>query len=57
MKIVITDGHAVNPGDLSWAEVEALGSLTVYDKTPHDQAAVRIGDAEAGEEAEGVKFL
>ena len=47
MKIVVLDGGILNPGDLSWAEVEALGSLTVYDKTPHDQAAVRIGDAEA----------
>ena len=27
MKIVVLDGHTENPGDLSWAELEKLGSL------------------------------
>ena len=48
MKIVILDGRAENPGDLSWSGFEELGDLTVYDRTPHDPAEIRrrIGDAE-----------
>ena len=33
MKIVILDGYAANPGDLSWEEVKALGECTIYDRT------------------------
>ena len=33
MKIVILDGYTENPGDLSWAGFEALGGVTVYDRT------------------------
>ena len=48
MKIVILDGYTENPGDLSWKSLEALGELTVYDRTPYDDAEIarRIGDAE-----------
>ena len=46
MKIVILEGNAVNPGDLSWDSVSQFGEVTVYDRTPADQAATRIGDAE-----------
>ena len=47
MKIVILAGDTENPGDLSWEGFEALGDLTVYDRTTdHSQIAVRIGDAE-----------
>ncbi len=46
MKIVILDGYTENPGDLSWSGLEALGELTVYDRTPPEQIADRIGDAE-----------
>lgn len=45
-KIVILDGYTENPGDLSWAPFEALGEVTVYDRTPADQIIPRIGDAE-----------
>ncbi len=34
MQIVILDGHTTNPGDLSWAAVEAIGATTVYGRTP-----------------------
>lgn len=34
MEIVVLDGYAENPGDLSWAGFEALGRLKVYDRTP-----------------------
>ena len=49
MKIVILDGYTENPGDLSWAQLEALGELTVYDRTPSDEDEIirRIGDAES----------
>lgn len=50
MKIVILDGYCVNPGDLDWLPLEALGALRVYDRTPlHDDAEIlrRITDAEA----------
>lgn len=48
MNIVILDGHTENPGDLSWAGLEALGRLTVYDRTPKDPEEIirRIGQAE-----------
>lgn len=48
MKIVILDGYTENPGDLSWAALEAYGALTVYDRTPYEDAEIirRIGDAE-----------
>lgn len=46
MKIVILDGYTENPGDLSWSGFQALGELTVYDRTPEDQIIERIGDAE-----------
>ena len=37
MKIVVLDGFAGNPGDLSWAPLEALGQCTVYDRTAPQQ--------------------
>jgi len=49
MKIVILDGYTENPGDLSWAGLEALGDVTVYDRTPVDadeEIIRRIGSAE-----------
>lgn len=46
MKIVVLDGYTENPGDLSWEGLENLGKLIVYDRTPEDQIAIRIGDAE-----------
>lgn len=49
MKIVILDGYVINPGDLSWKELEQLGEVTVYDRTSltdEDEIVERIGDAE-----------
>lgn len=46
-EIVILDGYAVNPGDLSWDGIAAQGHLTVYDRTPADRIVERIGNAEA----------
>ena len=53
MKIVILDGYTENPGDLSWAGLEALGDLTVYDRTSltdEQESIDRIGDAEIVED-------
>jgi glycerate dehydrogenase len=47
MKIVILDGHAENPGDLSWDAFKKLGEVTVFDRTSDDKVIERIGDAEA----------
>jgi len=47
MKIVVLDGHAGNPGDLSWAGFEALGELTVYDRTPAELLTERLAPAQA----------
>ena len=46
MKIVVLDGYALNPGDLSWDSIAAFGDITVYDRTPKDLIVPRIGDAE-----------
>lgn len=46
MKIVVLDGYTLNPGDISWEEMERLGELTVYDRTPQELIAERIGQAE-----------
>lgn len=49
MKIVVLDGYTENPGDLSWAELERFGEVTVYDRTSYTDAPViaeRIGDAQ-----------
>lgn len=32
-RIVVLDGYTLNPGDISWAGLEELGELTVYDRT------------------------
>lgn len=47
MKIVVLDGFTVNPGDLSWQGLEALGSVTVYDRTPEAFVTERIEGADA----------
>ncbi|MBQ8467341.1 MAG: D-2-hydroxyacid dehydrogenase [Prevotella sp.] len=45
-KIVILDGYAANPGDLSWDALAALGQLTVYDRTLPDETVMRAREAE-----------
>jgi glycerate dehydrogenase len=50
MKIVVLDGYTENPGDLSWKPMEALGELTVYDRTSlkdTEEVIKRIGDVQA----------
>jgi glycerate dehydrogenase len=45
MKIVVLDGYTLNPGDLSWDKLKALGDVTIYDRTPSHQIIERIADA------------
>lgn len=45
MKIVITDGYALNPGDLSWESIAELGTLEVHERTTPDQLVERCRDA------------
>ncbi len=46
MKIVVLDGHTLNPDDLSWQGFEALGDVEVYARTSSDQLIERSKDAE-----------
>jgi glycerate dehydrogenase len=45
MKIHVLDGHTVNPGDLGWAELEALGDLTVHERTRPEEVLARAAGA------------
>jgi glycerate dehydrogenase len=45
IKIVVTDGYTLNPGDLSWKQIEEMGELTVYDRTKPDEIVERCKDA------------
>ena len=46
MKILVLDGFALNPGDLSWQGIRELGTLVVYDRTEPIRLLNRIGDAQ-----------
>lgn len=49
MKIVILDGYAENPGDLSWQGIESLaepGGFTVHDYTPPEEIVARMSGAQ-----------
>lgn len=47
MKIVVLDGYGLNPGDLTWSGLEALGELKVYDRTAPEELLERSKDADA----------
>jgi glycerate dehydrogenase len=44
--IVVLDGYALNPGDLDWEPLHALGKVTVYDRTKETEVASRAKDAD-----------
>ena len=46
MKIVYADAHTLNPGDLDWAPIQALGDVTLYDRTAPDQLLERLRNAD-----------
>jgi glycerate dehydrogenase len=45
IKIIVTDGYTLNPGDLSWEGIEILGEVTVYDRTKPEELVDRCRDA------------
>jgi glycerate dehydrogenase len=46
MKITVLDGQTLNPGDNPWTQIEALGELTVYDRTTADNIVARAKEAD-----------
>lgn len=49
MKIVVLDGYTLNPGDLSWRGLEALGDCKIFDRTSltdTNEIISRIGSAQ-----------
>ncbi len=46
MRIVIIDGHTLNPGDLSWAPLRALGEVDFYPRSAPEQVVDRCKDAQ-----------
>ena len=46
MKIVILDGHALNPGDLSWDFLYKYGDVDYYDRTNSEDVIIRMQNAE-----------
>lgn len=46
MKIVITDGFTLNPGDLSWDKFESIGEVEYYDRSQANEILQRVKDAD-----------
>ena len=46
MKIVVLDGYALNPGDLTWDDLKKLGDVEIYDRTESQRILERAKDAE-----------
>ena len=46
MQIVLLDGYASNPGDLTWDPLKEMGEVTVYDRTQPSEVVERAHDAE-----------
>jgi glycerate dehydrogenase len=46
MNIVVLDGFTLNPGDLSWGELEALGPCAIYSRTLPAELPGRAANAD-----------
>src|SRR6185437_3265388 len=46
MKLVVLDGYALNPGDLSWAPLEAMVDCQIFERTEEKDVTERARDAE-----------
>lgn len=46
MNIVVLDGYTLNPGDLTWKDLESLGQCTVYDRSAPEEVVPRAKDTE-----------
>lgn len=47
MEIVVLDGYALNPGDLSWEGLEKLGNCRLYERTKPSEIYDRVKNAQA----------
>ncbi|MCH2596048.1 MAG: hypothetical protein MKZ95_09615, partial [Pirellulales bacterium] len=45
-KIVVVDGCTLNPGDLSWEPLQALGDCTIHDRSRPEEVLPRAENAE-----------
>ena len=45
-RIVVLDGHTLNPGDLSWDGIKALGETTIFEHTRPEQIFERAASAQ-----------
>ena len=46
IKIIVTDGFTLNPGDLNWKQIELLGELIIYERTPANKIIDRCHEAD-----------
>ena len=46
MKIVVHDGHTIDPGNLRWHPFESVSEITVYDKKQPEEVIKRVGSAQ-----------
>src|SRR5260370_8069220 len=46
MNVVVLDGFTLNPGDLSWKELESFGKCEIHDRTPPEKVVARACAAE-----------
>jgi glycerate dehydrogenase len=46
MNIVVLDGYTLNPGDLSWDELNSLGHCEIHERTAPEEVLWRSMDAE-----------
>lgn len=46
MKIIVLDGYAMNPGDLSWESLKKLGEVIIYDRSTESEVKTRIVNAD-----------
>jgi glycerate dehydrogenase len=46
MNIVVLDGYTLNPGDLSWKELKAIGPCAIYERTAPGEIIARALNAE-----------
>jgi glycerate dehydrogenase len=46
MKITVLDGYTLNPGDLSWDDLNSLGEAQIFDRTPDNQIVQRSQGSE-----------
>jgi glycerate dehydrogenase len=46
MKLVVLDGYALNPGDLSWKAMQSMVEVVVHERTSVDQIVARAAGAD-----------